>query len=239
MKRFEKYPQEVASYTVNWQLGADKIISSQFTVPSELSIDSSSFTNNTSTAIISGGTLGESYVITNQVTTLNGLTPVQTFVILIRETGYQVSIVGDTYIDKEEADEYFSTRLNTEAWEYATEQEKDRAIHMASRAINNLAYKGNKSSETQELQFPRGGDAEIPQDIKQACAELALSLLDGKDADYEFAGLSIASNKIGGVTTTSNRMLREHIVAGIVSYQSWKLLKKYMVDQNSMTIETV
>ena len=73
---FEKDPNAVLDYTVDWTawLDSDTISTSTWIVPSGITEDSS--TNDTEKAIIylSGGTAGEIYSVTNRITTAAGRT---------------------------------------------------------------------------------------------------------------------------------------------------------------------
>jgi len=128
-----------------------------------------------------------------------------------------------------EAQAYFDGRLNTDPWDDATDANKNKALIMATTLIDRLNYRGEKADSDQELQFPRGYDTEVPQDIKNACAEVALALLDGVDPEMEFENLRMKSQAYGVVRSTydTNRT-PEHYVAGIPSSLAWRFLKPYL-----------
>ena len=73
---FEKDPNAVLDYTIDWTawLDSDTISSSTWIVPSGITEDSS--TNDTEITVIflSGGTAGEIYSVTNRITTAAGRT---------------------------------------------------------------------------------------------------------------------------------------------------------------------
>lgn len=83
-----------------------------------------------------------------------------------------------SYIDLTEANEYFGGRLHADAWTAATDADKEKALNMATRAIDRLPLKGCKTEDDQANQFPRHPDEEIPQAVKDACCEEALALLE-------------------------------------------------------------
>lgn len=139
-----------------------------------------------------------------------------------------------------DADTYFTTRLNSDAWDDATDAEQTAALTMASKAIDQLNFAGDVTDSDQEHQFPRGGDEEIPQDVKDACCELALSLLDGVDPELEYENLSMVSQSFGTVKSTYDRTNRpSHIVAGIVSIVAWRLLLPYLRDPLTLEVTRV
>ncbi len=73
-----KDPQAVLDYALDWGaqwLGTDTITTSEWTVTgpdTDLKVDSSSFTDGVATVWISGGTLGETYSLTNHIVTSEG-----------------------------------------------------------------------------------------------------------------------------------------------------------------------
>lgn len=71
---FDHDPQAVLDYTLDWStwLGDDTIATATWSVPSGVTLASSSATTTTATAWISGGTVGEAYIATCHVTTVGG-----------------------------------------------------------------------------------------------------------------------------------------------------------------------
>ena len=104
------------------------------------------------------------------------------------------------YLDETEAQTYFDTVLFTNVWDSATSEERLKALLMATRIIDRLNYFGSKVSESQEHQFPRTDgsnyDSTVPQQIKDACCEIALALLDGVDVNIERENLSVSKSKV-------------------------------------------
>lgn len=144
------------------------------------------------------------------------------------------------YATPAEVDDYMTGRLSAEAWTTAIPDDKTAAVIMATRAIDILNFLGEKSVESQELQFPRDEDSAVPQDIKNACAEEALALLDGKDPDLEFENLGMKSQGYANVRSTydTNRPT-EHILAGITSSMAWRFIKPYLRDPLSVDFNRV
>jgi len=129
-----------------------------------------------------------------------------------------------------EAQAYFDGRLNTDAWDDETDTTtRNKALTMATTLIDRLNFRGEKADDSQELQFPRGNDTVVPQDIKNACAEIALALLDGVDPEMEFENLRMKSQAYGVVRSTYDTgRTPEHYVAGIPSNTAWRFLKPYL-----------
>ncbi len=144
------------------------------------------------------------------------------------------------YLTIADAQTYMDTRLHVEAWEEASDTDKDKALIMATRIIDGFNYLGDKSDEDQDNQFPRGGDIEVSEAIEQACAEIALRLLEEIDPDMEIQNSSMQSSAFASVKTTYNReFVPEHQVNGVPSPTAWSLLKPYLRDVNGIAINRV
>ena len=117
-------------------------------------------------------------------------------------------------LSRPDADIYFYNRLWSAAWEDSSEHDKEKALIMASNSINQLSL---MTLET------------IPQSLKDAACELAISLLDGIDPEKEFENLSMTSQGYANIRSTYDRTIRqEHIESGIVSIKAWQLIKPYL-----------
>ncbi len=135
------------------------------------------------------------------------------------------------YLTVNEAQEYFDDRLNSEAWDEATEVDKYRALVTATRAINNLRFVGQKATVNQENEFPRLGQTVVPKSIKEATCELALQLLDGVDPNLEIDGLSTQNDSYANVRSArDSSFAMPHIRNGIPSSEAWAKLLPYLPD---------
>jgi len=146
------------------------------------------------------------------------------------------------YTTAEEADEYFSeTRLDTTTWDALTATEKEITLVIATRAIDRLAYKGSKADEDQEQEFPRGTDEEVPQQIKDACAELAFAYAEGRDVKTESENVHVTSRKFGPVSITMkpDGLYREHLAAGIISLEAWYMLLPFLRNIDQIQVNRV
>jgi len=65
------------------------------------------------------------------------------------------NVINTGYVTLSEAENYFSTVLNTDAWDNSSQNNKLKALMEATRDINRLNFKGVKLSRTQLLEFPR------------------------------------------------------------------------------------
>ncbi|HHA19192.1 MAG TPA: hypothetical protein ENK70_05750 [Methylophaga sp.] len=134
----------------------------------------------------------------------------------------------NSYVALEDAESYFEARLNVDSWHDSEEIDKKRALIMATHAIDQLNFIGEKTYPDQVLQFPRYDDVEIPEAIMEATYECALAFLDGVDIEYEKEALHVNEQRIGGVKVGYSSIVPEHIIAGIPSYKAWLLLKPFL-----------
>ena len=58
---------------------------------------------------------------------------------------------ANSYCTLEEANHYFDTRLNTKVWTEASDEDKSKALIMATRDIETLNFKGRKENQGRSL----------------------------------------------------------------------------------------
>jgi hypothetical protein len=164
-----------------------------------------------------------------------------------------------------DANEYFDNRLFEEAWFDAIASDRPKALIKATQIIDALNFKGDKHSvyeimydadgneldvtdeeireaeESQELEFPRGEDTEVPEPILVACWEIAQALLDGIDPDLDVENLGIVSQGYASVRTTYARSQAqvEHLMHGVPSATAWRYLKPFLRDADSVKLSRV
>jgi hypothetical protein len=82
-----KDPNAILDYTVDWTrwLNGDIIATSSWTVPAGLTAVSDTHTTKAATVWLSGGAVGETYTITNRITTTGGRTEDRSFDVKIAE----------------------------------------------------------------------------------------------------------------------------------------------------------
>lgn len=166
-----------------------------------------------------------------------------------------------SYVNLQEAHDYFDERLHETAWTDASPADREKSLVAATRIIDRLNFKGckktvydlvaansaatqaeiNAASAEQELQFPRDTDTEIPIEIKYACLEIAYSLLDGVDPDIELENLAIISHGYASVRTTYSRSHNppQHLNAGVPSATAWRYLRPFLREPGGITISRV
>lgn len=155
---------------------------------------------------------------------------------------------ANSYLTLAEANAYFETRLSADAWDNADDPE--RALMFATRVLDKMGqpYKylifgdpqyyrtrpqwtGAPTTTTQKLSWPRTGmldandneiaDTVIPQDLKDATAELALALLvSDRTLDSDISIQGITSIKAGPVSLSFKDMIASKVMPDYV----WSLM---------------
>lgn len=136
-----------------------------------------------------------------------------------------------------EADTVFDSIFTVRAWPDATTVQKEKALIEATSRIDRLNFRGEKSSASQALQFPRRNDTSIPADIQKATCLVADMLLDGFDPEHEYNLLRVKTSKFDAITETANENVPEHIVAGIPSIEAWRYLRPYLRGPQTVRID--
>lgn len=127
----------------------------------------------------------------------------------------------NAYVDVAEADDYFSTRLNSTTWSSANTTTKENALITATRLLDEYAYRGEAISVNQPLAFPRFGDyyeprigslvafsdTELPVRLSNATMELALHLLGNTGILEESS--SATNITVGPITIQDIREIRK------------------------------
>ena len=145
-----------------------------------------------------------------------------------------------TYATIAEADAYMLTRLATDPWDDASSANQQKALAWATSLMDNLNFVGGRTDTDQELQFPRDYDDDYPQAIKDACSELALALLDGKDPEQEYENMRMITMGYANVRSTYDPLNQyEHIAAGIPSILAWTKLRPYLRDGKTIRLSRV
>lgn len=144
------------------------------------------------------------------------------------------------YATVDEANAYFAERLRTDAWDDASAEDQEKALKMATRAIERLNFAGEKADENQEMQFPRGEDTEVPQDVKDACCEEALALLSVVTTSTQSPAdaARIKRKKIGDAEEEyDTSLVSDATMNGMLSYEAWVLLTPYFRDPRNLDLD--
>ncbi len=167
----------------------------------------------------------------------------------------------DYYGTVVEATEYFDFRLYGQAWSAADSADRPKALWAATLIIDTLNYKGYKNlvyelleadsdatdeeirvaEAAQPLEFPRGADTEVPEIIRKSTYEIAHSLLDGKDPEFELENLGITSQGYASVRTSfaRNQLPLEHIINGVPATQAWRWLRPFLRDDDAIRLARI
>jgi hypothetical protein len=84
---------------------------------------------------------------------------------------------------------------------------------------------------TQPLEFPRGKDTAVPEEIEWACYEIALALLEGFDPEDAVNNTNVIRQTYAAVRTTyaDDSVSQEYLVYGIPTARVWGWLKPRLV----------
>ena len=141
------------------------------------------------------------------------------------------------YITEGEGTTYMGERLNADAWTAASSGDRVKAIKMATKIIDHLNYIDDLLVSTQVNQFPRTNQVAVPQDIKDACAEMALALLDGVDPELEHENLYMTQFSFVNAKIVYDRENpAPHIRSGVPSMIAWRLLSPYLRDPQQIIV---
>lgn len=144
------------------------------------------------------------------------------------------------YADIAFANAYFADRLHTEPWDDAPIGDRNAALSMGTRSFDNLDFAGCKADSSQDNEFPRAGQLDVPDSVKQANCEEALALLDGIDPAEELLAARVTSDGYSSARATySQAPSAEHVYALIASASAWALLKQYLREDTNIRISRV
>ena len=119
---------------------------------------------------------------------------------------------ANTYISQADADTYFEKHLYGTDFSGASTANKDIALMMATRLIDNyFKFEGRKVNDSQALEFPRLDifdrsrflipSTTIPQALKDATAELSKWLI-ASDRTADASGKGFKNLKVGSLSMT-------------------------------------
>jgi len=152
------------------------------------------------------------------------------------------SATANSYVTLAESDTYFEGRLDVTEWTSVTDDEKNRAIVMATGRLEQEDYWGSVTDIDQALKWPRNGltdedgrlidDDTIPSRIKNACQELALELLGGGVALIDTGLEGFINVKVGSLDVTP----RVSRIAGTLPANVRRLLSIWHTAASDLTV---
>lgn len=106
---------------------------------------------------------------------------------------------ANSYISRADATTYFEAAYNDRGWSALSNENKDRALVAATRAVDRLEFRERPATTTQRLKWPRlyvrkldtadstayYSATELPQQIKDAVCELAVALAAGTQSETD------------------------------------------------------
>lgn len=139
-----------------------------------------------------------------------------------------LTIGTDSYITVAEADKYLKFVDDSDAWFNLDDDKKELNLRRAAWNIDALPLNSYKSSIYQNMQFPRGFEKEVPEQVKLAQALEALMLSDIQSAQRRQLRVDgITSVTLGSASESySNNSGRADI--SLISGEAYKLLRRWL-----------
>lgn len=125
------------------------------------------------------------------------------------------AVDANSYVSRDAATTLLDARLNATAWTAASNDDKDRALIMATAALDRIEWNpmrvGYRVNLTQALRFPAYGvikrfyddyydETAIPDFITQATVEAALGFLESDRLTEPSRDRSVASESVGSLS---------------------------------------
>jgi hypothetical protein len=126
----------------------------------------------------------------------------------------------NSYAIATSADDYFATRLGSDAWDNASSTDKDSALVSASLELDNNNFIGQAVSTDQALAWPRNnatlydnrmwfnktyGNTEIPIELIVAVYEQALHILENSEAVSSGPAVNYENISVGSISLNDSR----------------------------------
>lgn len=145
------------------------------------------------------------------------------------------------YGTSSEADDYFENiRLFSDEWFLENQSNRSKALLQATRIIESLNFVGAKTDSEQDLEFPRGGDTEIPVEIEYAAYEIAFALLDGRDVEMEAEQFGEEAANFGqGSVRVNPDLIHISKIHGVPSVVAWQYLRPYLQPGDEIILSRV
>jgi len=135
-------------------------------------------------------------------------------------TPIEVAVIDmdDSYVTLADAEAYMATRLDSRAWDNATESNRQKALITASQSYIRL------------LNFKDDIDLDEPNtDIQHATVIIAKELLDGFNPEAERQTLSVKSQTLKMSETLDTPAMDSYRQLGLPSFEAWTLLYPYLI----------
>jgi len=139
-----------------------------------------------------------------------------------------LTVATNTYISLEDANTYFTTKLNSNIWDSSNDTDKSKALIQATNNIDMLLFQGVKRIPTQALQFPRYfsyyklntdmfiTELDIPVEVEKACCEEAIALLTNivsPNQRYELQRQGVKSVSFGDASESYTAGLNNTLIS--------------------------
>lgn len=139
----------------------------------------------------------------------------------------------ESYADRTYADAFVAaeTPYNS-TWSALSDDDKDQLLRTATRMIDALPLTGYKTVDTQEREFPRGDDVDIPDRVLRACCWIAVELARDNTMEgvREDSRRTSESTGEASVSFGPGASLADFVRGRLNSAEAFELMAPWMLD---------
>lgn len=149
-----------------------------------------------------------------------------------------IGYVSVAYADDYVAKHFLSTDELRKTWENLLEEDKEVLLRRSFEAIESLPFTGHKTEKNQPNAFPRCPEKEVPENVKGAQVENAVTLSDTsatEDAAFyeKLWQFGVESYSIGNLSERTSegawgRGSGSSLSSGIISAKAIRMLQPYV-----------
>ncbi len=147
------------------------------------------------------------------------------------------------YADVTFADAYFAERVDCDEWtDLPDSPTKLKYLKSATKWLDMLVWIGRRTDLYQKQAWPRNGNTDIPQEISEACCEIALAVLNGYTLEAMLEKVGITAESVGQASTSyesggASRLLELNY--GLPSAEAARLCAPWLEDTDVIRLERV
>ncbi len=139
-----------------------------------------------------------------------------------------LTVGTDSYITVDEADKYLKCVDGSDSWFSLDEDKKEFNLRRAAWNIDALPLNSYKSSIYQDMQFPRGLEKEVPEQVKLAQVLEALALSNVQSAQRrQLRADGITSVTLGSASESYSGSIGRADLS-LISSEAYKLLRRWL-----------
>ena len=138
-----------------------------------------------------------------------------------------IELYKNSLVTLDEAQNYFEERYDSNKWFEQDEKTQEKLLITASKKLSKFDFVGVPINTSQPLAFPR--DFEMPQDIKDAVCEEAISLIQkSQSVHLENQAQNISSISLGAGSVSYTNSSKSDESKLLISSTALYLVKKWI-----------